>query len=695
MKYWRIARWTPAVLLLALVYVGYRLAWGKPFTIHQLADRQAVQRLMDDPELLTGIGIIEGGWLDWHSGRLTPVGPERRAAILARDHRFLEQLHRFDRTRLSGTDRVTFDFLETLLVDSLATERFTYLSSEGLYPLNAMTGTSVSLMYLMLTEHVITNRKLAGHYVQRLEAMGPKLDAVTAEVQRLAQQGIVMPPALVELAITSARVTIAPAPADNALVTRLALSTAKIKGLDAVRRQKLVSRATLAVRDGVYPAYRRQIRMLESQRALAAARTDGIDGLPDGAALYAHYLREMTTTDYTADQLHQLGIDEVARIEAEMEPLLVSQGLSTGTLAERFDQLNRRPDQQFEDSEAGRQQILARYHEIIAAAEARMPEYFSVRPKGELRVERVPLPLEAGEAAGSYWPGSLDGSRPGIFYVNLRDVAEQPRFKMKTLAYHEGVPGHHFQIDLALHLKGLPLIRQQAPFVAYSEGWALYAERLAAEIGLYAGDPLGDLGRLQDEMLRAARLVADTGLHAKGWTRAQAISYMKQKTGLAESDITTEVERYMAWPGQACAYKVGQLKIVELRERARHALGDRFDIRAFHAVVLDEGAMPLTALEEQVDHWIKTVLASNTGPSTHTRFIAGPSGVLTSTVQPAQPPTAQAMNSSSETWQGRSNSRASAATARSIGVGPQANSSTVPRPRESRVFSHSRARSVT
>jgi uncharacterized protein (DUF885 family) len=182
---------------------------------------------------------------------------------------------------------------------------------------------------------------------------------------------------------------------------------------------------------------------------------------------------------------------------------------------------------------------------------------------------------------------------------------------MKTLAYHEGIPGHHFQVDLALHLSDLPLIRQQSPFTAYVEGWALYAERLAAEIGLYKDDPLGDLGRLQDEMLRAVRLVVDTGLHSKGWTREQAIDYMNQKTGMVESEVVNEVDRYMAWPGQACAYKVGQMKILELRERARKALGDRFDIRAFHAVVLEEGSVPLNVLEEQVDGWIASELKAS------------------------------------------------------------------------------------
>jgi uncharacterized protein (DUF885 family) len=474
-----------------------------------------------------------------------------------------------------------------------------------------MNGTGVSLTYLLQTFHVISNRKLAVNYVRRLEAAGAKLDAVSAEVQHQAQQGIVMPLSLVDLAIQTARDTIAAAPAQNLLVTRLARDSAKISDFDADARSQLVARATRAMTDSLYPAYRRQIQVLESLRPLAARQSAGIDRLPDGAALYAMYLREATTTNYTAEQLHQIGLDEVSRIEAEMEPLLVSQGLTSGTIAQRYDTLNRRPDQQFEDSDAGREQILTRYREILAQADDRMGKYFSLRPKGVLEVARVPEALQAGEATAAYYPAALDGSRPGIFYVNLRSVDLHPRYKMKTLAYHEGIPGHHFQVDLALHLSDLPLIRQQSPFTAYVEGWALYAERLAAEIGLYKDDPLGDLGRLQDEMLRAVRLVVDTGLHSKGWTREQAIDYMNQKTGMVESEVVNEVDRYMAWPGQACAYKVGQMKILELRERARKALGDRFDIRAFHAVVLEEGSVPLNVLEEQVDGWIASELKAS------------------------------------------------------------------------------------
>jgi uncharacterized protein (DUF885 family) len=233
-----------------------------------------------------------------------------------------------------------------------------------------------------------------------------------------------------------------------------------------------------------------------------------------------------------------------------------------------------------------------------------MPDYFRSLPGKRLTVERVPVSQEKGASGAYYQPAAMDGSRPGIFFANLRDLNDTPTWSMKTRAYHEGIPGHHFQISIALELRDLPLIRQQTLYTAYTEGWALYAERLAAEIGMYKDDPWGDLGRLQLELLRAARLVVDTGLHAKSWSREQAIDYMVSTTGMAAADVTSEVERYMALPGQACAYKVGELKILELREKAETALGTKFNLKDFHAVVLENGGVPLTVLEQLVDEWI-------------------------------------------------------------------------------------------
>jgi uncharacterized protein (DUF885 family) len=312
----------------------------------------------------------------------------------------------------------------------------------------------------------------------------------------------------------------------------------------------------------------------------------------------------MTTTDYTPEQVHALGLSEVTRVSAQMDTLLKSQGLLTGTVAERVQALHRDPRFLLANTDEGRRQLLARYQQILDEVNARMPEYFRTVPSGRLLVQRVPTSAENNEPAAYYQAAAMDGSRPGTFFANLRDVRETATWTMKTLAYHEGIPGNHFQISIALNLKDMPLIRQEPIYPAYAEGWALYAERFASEIGMYKDDPFGDLGRLEAELFRAARLVVDTGLHSKGWTRGQAITYMVTTTGMNESQVTTEVERYMEQPGQACAYKIGQLKILELRERARAALGPKFDLKDFHAVVLENGGVPLTLLERLVDEWI-------------------------------------------------------------------------------------------
>jgi uncharacterized protein (DUF885 family) len=467
-----------------------------------------------------------------------------------------------------------------------------------------MFGTQVQLASFMQTTHVVKNEKTARNYVSRLRAMGGKLDGLTAEMQRQSAAGVVLPPALLERSLVVIGDTIAPAPEASPFVTTFVERMAKAQGLDEQAQAALRAEAIEAVRSSVYPAYERMRAALTAERSRAEGTADGVGRLADGAAFYQAMLKQFTTTDYTPDQVHELGLAEVARINAEMDALLQSQGLEAGTVAERMAALGTDPRFLLPDTAAGREQLLAKYRAILDDMAARMPAYFRTIPPGKLAVERIPASAEKGSAGAYYNPAALDGSRPGTFYANLRDTSEMPTWGMKTLSYHEGIPGHHFQIATAQGLEGLPRIRQQPIYTAYVEGWALYAERLAAEIGLYAEDPFGDLGRLQAEMFRAVRLVVDTGLHARGWTREQAIEYMVNTAGMGESEVTSEVERYMALPGQACAYKVGQLKILELREKARAALGPKFSLKDFHTVVLENGAVPLTVLERLVDDWV-------------------------------------------------------------------------------------------
>jgi uncharacterized protein (DUF885 family) len=325
--------------------------------------------------------------------------------------------------------------------------------------------------------------------------------------------------------------------------------------------------------------------------------------LPDGDKYYQYAIQTHTTTTLTAEQIHQTGLAEVARIGAEMDAILAAAGYTQKTRAERIQALSKSPAQLYANDDSGRAQILKDYQAIIDEITAGLDPAFATKPRAKVEVQRVPVFTERTAPGAYYNAPPLDGSRPGVFFANLRDMTEQPKFSMRTLAYHEAVPGHHLQMSIARELKGLPLFRTVIPFTAYSEGWALYAERLAWEMG-FEKDPMDNLGRLRDEMFRAVRLVVDTGMHAKHWTREQAIEYMVANTGMAEAAVVTEIERYLVSPGQALAYKTGMLKILELRERARAALGTKFDIREFHDVVLKNGAMPLAVLERVVDAYI-------------------------------------------------------------------------------------------
>jgi len=603
-KFWKIVRWAGLAVLLIGGYAVYRIGFGKPFTINELANRQTALYLMKNPELFTIVGIADGTVLDWHSGKLAAVGVKKRDEDYATAERFIREVQAFERSSLNRQDQLTYDILLDQYHATLAFKRFDWLSSEGLYPIAPMWGTQVQLPNFLETLHVVKNEKTARNYLKRLDAAGDKLDAVTGEMLRQASAGVVLPIALLDKAEIGIKDTVAPTPEENPLVTTFLARMKGIKGIEATLQSEFALQAAESLKVHVYPAYQRMIAALETQRAAAATQGAGVGRLPDGAAYYAESLRQMTTTNYTPAQVHALGLAEVARVGAEMDTLLKSQGLADGTVAARVHALHKDVRFLLPNTDEGRQQLLAKYQQILDEVNARMPEYFRTVSAAKLAVERVPIAAEKGSAGAYYQPGAMDGSRPGTFFANLRDVAETATWTMKTLAYHEGIPGHHFQITIAHGLKDLPLIRQQPIYSAYAEGWALYAERLAAEIGMYKDDPFGDLGRLEAELFRAARLVVDTGLHAEGWAREQAIAYMVGTTGMNESEVISEVERYMGLPGQACAYKVGQIKILELRERAKAALGAKFTLKDFHAVVLENGGVPLTLLEAIVDAWI-------------------------------------------------------------------------------------------
>lgn len=590
-----------ALLLLAAaaVYV-VPTVWFKPWQIDAFYARVFAGFMLRHPELLTSMGLIERTPFAFHAGRLDDYS----VAAQEKEQRWIERelatLRSYDRARMNPSQRMSAEVMEYFLDDLVRQRKFLYHD----YPLNQFRGFHNNLVDFMVTTHPLATARDARNYVKRLRAFGVAVDQ-TLEGVRLREERGVVPPRWMLEKVKGQLAEFAAAPPDsNVLVTHFARLTAdSTEGLAPAARDELVAQATAAVREVVLPAWGRMSAVVERQLAIATD-DDGAWKLPDGDAYYDALLRARTTTDLPADTIHALGRREVDRLHAQMLGILAARGFRSGDAAADVKRLRDLPANRFAATgDAARESILAGYRGILADAERRVPEYFDVMPKARLEVRRVPAHQEKGSAGAYYDAASFDGSRPGVFYANLRDPAETARPDMRTLAYHEGVPGHHFQIAIAQEMKGAAFFRKVIPFTAYSEGWALYAERLALENGWHPSAE-DSLGALQAELFRAVRLVVDTGIHRKRWTRQQAIDWMIANTGMDSSEVASEIERYVFMPGQACAYKVGQIAILALRERARAELGDRFDLRRFHNVVLTNGALPLTVLEKAVDDWI-------------------------------------------------------------------------------------------
>ncbi len=594
-------------LLIAMAAGGfwlYQLIWGLPFNFDHLIDRQGIYVLMSRPQILTQLGLIEGTMLDNHSGKLDEFTLAERDRFYTVTKRSIEEIKSYDRASLTAEQQITQDIMLWFHETTLRSERYPWATAGfGLYPMNQMFGEQLQLPRFLQFSHQIKNEKTARNYIARLNAFGRRFDQVLAEIERQASLKVLPPRFVVEQIIASTVTFTTPAPKDNPLITTFREKLGKLKDLDSALVRQLDADAVTAVKEVVYPAYGR-VKTTFERLKVQATDDDGAWKLPDGDAYYADMVRQFTTTEMTPQEIHTLGLAEVGRLEGEMDAVLKSVGEANGTLVERMDRLSRDPRFAFPPGDAGREKILAGYRTLLEAMNKRLPEAFVNIPPQKLTVERVPAYAEATSAGAYYNAPSFDGERPGTFFANVRDPGETASWQMPTLAYHEGVPGHHLQIATAQNIEGVPFARRVLPFTAFGEGWALYAELLAKDMGVYDKDPHGDLGRLQAEMFRAVRLVVDTGIHAKRWTRQQAIDYMHAKTGMSVSEVTSEIERYIVMPGQACAYKIGMLKIVELRERAKQSLGTRFDLKAFHDVVLGRGSMPLTILERRVDAWI-------------------------------------------------------------------------------------------
>ncbi|WP_444944798.1 DUF885 domain-containing protein [Microbulbifer sp. ZKSA006] len=570
----------------------------KPWSIDVFFERVFIKIGSSSPEMLSQIRILEQFGIDGHNAHLDDLSQEQQLRVIEIMKSELAVLRSYDRASLEGQQAISYDVLEHLLSVKAEVERWRHHD----YPLNQMSGEQSRLPEFLAEVHQINDVKEADYYLSRLGEVGRKFDQLLDGLKIREEKNILPPRFVIDRVLKEMQGFIAVPVAENILYTSLLERLDRIENLDKQAQKRILSQGEVLIGTEVYAAYQRLIDYFNALQ-LKAVGNNGVWALPDGDAYYAYQVRNHTSADIAPAELHRIGLAEVARIEAEMNKIFAALGRTSGPISERFSALNSDSQFLYEDSDLGREEIIADYQAMINEIDAGLDDYFDVKPKVGVEVRRVPEFKEPGSAGAYYNPPAMDGSRPGVFYTNLRDVHETKKFAMRTLAYHEAVPGHHFQLAIAQELKGVPTFRKMGLFNAYSEGWALYSEKLAKEAG-FQEDPYDDLGRLQAEMFRAVRLVVDTGMHYKRWSREQAIEYMLEKTGMAESEVTTEIERYMVWPGQALAYKTGMLKILELRERAKEALGSQFDIRQFHNVVLTNGALPLAVLEQQVDQWI-------------------------------------------------------------------------------------------
>jgi uncharacterized protein (DUF885 family) len=474
------------------------------------------------------------------------------------------------------------------------------------YPLNQMFSLHSNVPAFLINFHRVDSVADARAYIARLRAIAPLMGQLRESAEVRAAKGIMPPKFVYPLVIDSCREVIGGAPFDasgkkSALLEDIEGKIGALKDVDAATKTALLADATAALTDAVKPAYEQLITLLQTQEKIATT-DDGAWKLPDGAEFYAYQLRGSTTTRLTAEEIHALGLREVARIHQGMETIMKQVGFK-GDLQGFFKFIKEDPQFYYPTTPEGKAAYMKRATEIIDKMTARLDEFFITKPKAPLVVKPVEPFREQGAAGAFYEQPAPDGSRPGAYYVNTIDMQGVPIFEMETLAHHEAIPGHHMQIAIAQELTGIPRFRKYGGNTAYIEGWALYAEYFPKEFGFYQ-DPMQDFGRLYDELLRAVRLVVDTGLHDKKWTRDQVMEYFRKNTPNPERDIFTETNRYIVWPGQATAYKVGQLKILELRELAKRELGAKFDLREYHDLVLKDGSVPLDLLEENVRAWI-------------------------------------------------------------------------------------------
>lgn len=521
-------------------------------------------------------------------------------ALALQEAQLAEMKAQFDPERLSAQSRLSWRMFEYGVQQARLSNQW----RDWGFQFAANGNPTTSIPVFMINNHRVTSVQDAEAYVARLTAVDRYMSQVADTLKARAARGVVSPRFVFEPSIQNTRAVITGAPfdggADNPVWADVQRKVGALEA-DQATKDRLLASARAALTGPYRQGYETVLAALDEVRPMADSDA-GVWRLPNGEAYYNARLQLSTTTDLTAEQIHEIGLAEVARVQAEMEVIKRQVGFD-GPLTDFFTLLKTDPRFQYPNTPEGKEQYLTDARAFVAQVMEIAPQWFSTLPKAALEVRAVEPFREATASIAFYNSPAPDGSRPGIYYVNLSDMTQVLKPQIEGISYHEGAPGHHFQIAYAQEIEGLPRFRRFGGYGAYAEGWGLYAERLGKEMGFYQ-DPYSDFGRLSTELWRAVRLVTDTGLHAKRWTREQAMDYFRQNSLLSERDIEKEVERYITNPGQATSYKIGELKIMELRDRARQTLGDRFDIKDFHAVVLGSGSVPLDVLEDQVDAWI-------------------------------------------------------------------------------------------
>ena len=614
-KFWT-GRTTLGLLIIGVLW-NINLIWFKPFNIKHFYDKVFLQLVIDSPELTTQVGVPI--LYDLSKDELDDISDKNLWEVFNKMKEDYKILQSYDFESQSEENKLNTKILSSSLGKQVEGEQFFYHN----YPVNQMFGVQSSLPSLMESSHKLRDESDIEAYISRLSKFGTKFDQVLEGLKIREEKGIIPPQFIIDRVLSEMSGFVGNKEKDsiniktddkgpvksNILYTNFNSKLSKIEGLTEEEKNAYRTRVEDEVRTTVFDAYNALILYFEALKSKATTDA-GVWKLPNGDDFYQYQLSLMTTTDYTPEEVHQIGLSEVSRIKTEMLNILSTQGYTDNSreIGEIIQELNKEERFLYQNNDEGRKEIIGGYNNILDEISDGLDNAFDIRPKASMEVKRVPEFKEEGSAGAYYTQPPMDGSRGGIFYANLRDVTETVKFGMKTLAYHEGIPGHHFQIAIQGELKNTPIFRTFPLFSAYSEGWALYAEQLAWELGFYENDPFGNLGRLQAEMFRAVRLVVDTGIHYKKWTREEAIEYMIANTGMTTGEVVTEIERYIVMPGQACTYKIGMIKILELREKAKQELGNAFDLREFHNVVLKNGAVPLDILEEIVDDYIKTKL---------------------------------------------------------------------------------------